>query len=221
MHAFRTLLTAVLGLGAVMATTTASALPAGWSDSLPAWTATASSCAVDESSTGKYEFINSAFRFQGTNVSNPGLFTGTYQPITVRCNVTPMYDYVPARTIPGDITIQVPASWKSVNWNALVVGYTDPDGLNTNAQVSATLRKLSRATLTETNIATFNSNSFPILTKTEEVKTFTHTFDFQNNEYYVEISLTRAKGASTTSQVATPVAYSVRLTNGGVIQVPR
>ena len=222
MNAFRTFLTAALGLGAAIMTTSASALPAGWIDDLPAWTATASSCSVDETSAGKYEFINSAFRYQGANVSNPGALIGTYQPITVRCNVTPMYDYVPEHVVHGDLfDQQVPASWKSVSWNALVVGYVDPDGLNTNAQVSVALRKLSRATLTETTIATFNSNSFPTLTKTEEVKQFAHTFDFRSNEYYVEINLVRVKGTSTTNQVATPTAYSVRLTKGTATTPPK
>ena len=217
---FRTLLIALLGTGAALMTTSASALPANWSDTLPAWTATASSCAVDESSAGKYEFLGSQFRFLGTNVSNQLSLSPTttaiavgpvYQPITVRCNVTPMYDYIPAKTIPGDITIQVPAGWKSVNWNALVVGYKDPDGLNSNANVSVQLKRVSRATLGEATVATFNSNSFVKLTQGEEVKHFTHAFDFQNNEYYVEISLIRTK-----TTVASPVAYSVRLTNGGI-----
>lgn len=221
----RNLLTALAGLGAAMMAPSASALPQGWSDTLPAWTATASSCSVDEGSAGKYEFYNGQFRFLGANVSGvAGLSTAivagpVYQPITVRCNVTPMYDYVPAFTTPapdaGGIAITTPASWKSVGWNALVVGYKDPDGMGAGARFTATLKKMNRATFAEANVVTFDSNTKAILTANQDVATFNQAIDFQHYEYYVEINLIR-----TSTAVATPVAYSVRLTNGSAYIAP-
>jgi len=214
----------LLTLGTLAGATTASALPANWSDDLPAWTATASSCAIDESSASKYEVAGTQFRFQGDNVSNYGIFssaaaqslsaisvTPSYQPITVRCNVTPVYDYVPAvPAAPGDL-FGKPASWVSTDWNSLIVGYKDTDGISSKAQVTASLRKISRATLLESTIATFNSNLSATVAANEDVKQFTHKFDFSANDYYVEINLIRQD-----TTVKTPVAYSVRLAKGSI-----
>lgn len=225
MKTLRTSIIALLTIGTLAGATTASALPDDWSDNLPAWTATASSCAVDESSTSKYEVIGSQFRFSGSNVSNYGIFTSTaghdlssgfsttatYQPIIVRCNVTPVYDYVPAvPAAPGDL-FGTPAAWVSADWNSLIVGYKDTDGISTKAQVNAALKRINRATMTESTIATFNSNALPSVAANENVKQFTHKFDFSANDYYVEISLIRKD-----TTVATPVAYSVRLAQGSV-----
>ena len=224
MKTIRQTLTTLFAAGIIISANTASALPQGWGDYLPSWTATASSCSVDESSTGKYEFSGTQFRYLGDNISNYGIVTSavtpstslvivrptaTYQPITVRCNVTPVYDYVPAIPAASGDLFGTPASWKSADWNALIVGYKDTDGISTKAQVSASLRKVSRATLTETTLATFSSNLSATVAANEDIKQFTHTFDFQNNEYYVEINLLR-----TDTSVATPVAYSVRLAKG-------
>jgi hypothetical protein len=223
MKTLRNTLKLLLATGAVITATSASALPQGWGDYLPAWTATASSCSVDESSTGKYEFVGTQFRYLGANVSNYGLnglsaaassnskisIIPTYKPITVRCNVMPIYDYVPAiPALPGDL-FGTPAYWKSADWNTLIVGYKDPDGIGAKTQVSASLRKVSRATLGESTIATFNSNLSANVAANEDIKQFTHTFDFQNNDYYVEINLIRQDVT-----VTTPVAYSVRLAKG-------
>jgi len=218
----RNTLMALLAAGAVVTATSASALPQGWGDYLPAWTATASSCSVDESSSGKYEFAGTQFRYLGGNVSNsglvvsgaaiinPGVIAGpVYQPITVRCNVTPIYDYVPAVPAPVGGFVGQPAYGKSAGWNTLIDGYKDTHGLSTKAQVSVSLRKLSRATLTESTIAVFNSNNSASVAANEDIKQFSHAFDFQNNEYYVEINLIRKD-----TTVATPVAYSVRLAKG-------
>ncbi len=217
MNTFRNFLTGLIGVGAAMMATSASALPQGWSDTLPAWTATASSCSVDESSAGKYEFDKGQFRFLGTNFSD--VAGRSRLPITVRCNVTPMYDYVPAFTTPppdpGGISITTPASWKSVKWNALVVGYHDPDGMGTDSQFTATLKKMNRATFAETNVVTFDSNTKAVLIPNQDVATFSQAIDFQKYEYYVEINLVRTGAAATT-----PVAYSVRLTNGSVYTPP-
>jgi hypothetical protein len=213
----------LLGTATMMISTSTFALPVGWGDGVPAWSATASSCAIDESSKSKHEFTSSQFRFLGTNISDLGTVIGPIRltlpvPITVRCNVTPVYDYVPAVPAPPGGLFGMPAYWKSsINWNALIVGYKDPDGTATNAQVTAVLRKVSRTTLTESTIATFNSNSFVDASNIENVKTFTpQVFDFHANEYYVEINLYR-----TDTTVATPVAYSVRLTSGSAMSVPQ
>ncbi|MDP1614960.1 MAG: hypothetical protein Q8L68_04110 [Methylococcales bacterium] len=117
--------------------------------------------------------------------------TPTYQPITVRCNVTPIYDYVPVIPAASGDLFGTPASWKSADWNMLIVGYKDPDGISAKAQVSASLRKVSRSTLGESTIATFNSNLSANVAANEDIKQFNHTFDFQNNDYYVEINLVR------------------------------
>lgn len=223
MKTLRNAAIALLTLGTLAGATTASALPADWSDDLPAWTATASSCAIDESSASKYEVTGTQFRFLSNNVSNYGIFSGnaaqlsaisitpTYQPITVRCNVTPVYDYVPAvPAAPGDL-FGTPASWVSADWNSLIVGYKDTDGISTKAQVTASLKKISRATMTEATIATFNSNLSANVAANEDVKQFTHKFDFSANDYYVEINLIRKD-----TTVTTPVAYSVRLAKGSV-----
>lgn len=221
MKPLRKLIMTILATGAVVAASNASALPQGWYDDLPAWTATASSCSMDESSTAKAEFSGSQFRFLGTNVSDFGpvligasaksILVGqvnSYKPITVRCNVTPMYDYVPM--VPGEL-FDIPAYWKSASWNSLIVGYKDADGISSKAQVSASLKKVTRATLSEATIATFNSNLSASVVANEDVKQFTHDFDFLNNDYYVEINLVRQD-----TTVATPVAYSVRLAKGGI-----
>ena len=232
MNTLRTSLITLLATGSLFAATNASALPANWFDELPAWSSTASSCSVDESSTGRYEFSGAQFRYKGDKISPAsrmastagGITTGGIvigigtglQPITVRCNVTPIYDYVPAvPAAPGDF-VGTNAYWKSADWNTLIVGYTDPDGISTKTQVTASLRKLNRATLTESVIAVFNSNTSANAVANEDVKQFTHSFDFLHNEYYVEINLTRQDAT-----VATPVAYSVRLAKGDVMQVPQ
>lgn len=216
MKTLRNSIMTILASATILGATSASALPLGWTDSLLAWSSTASSCSVDESSASKYEFSGTQFRYLGTNVSS--VSTGTFsfiQPITVRCNVAPVHDYVPG--IPGtSTTFPIPASWVSPKWNSLIVGYKDTDGISNKARVTATLRRVARSTLGEATIAVFDSNAFPSILQQEEVKQFNHTFDFQKNEYYVEINLYR-----TDTTVTTPIAYSVRLTNGSVIDIPK
>jgi hypothetical protein len=224
MKTLRNAVTALLTVGTLAGATAASALPANWNDQLPAWTSTASSCAIDESSASKYEVTGTQFRFLGNNVSNFGLFsaaakqslssistTPSYQPITVRCNVTPVYDYVPAIPPAAGDFVGTPASWISADWNSLIVGYKDTDGISAKAQVSASLKKISRTTMTESTIATFNSNLSANVAANEDVIQFNHKFDFHANDYYVEINLIRQDAT-----VTTPVAYSVRLAKGSV-----
>jgi len=223
MKTLRNTLMSLLATSAIVTSTGVSALPTGWVDGLPAWTATASSCSVDESSAGKYDFAGSQFRYLGTNVSGSSISGGSgfpplflISPITVRCNVTPSYDYVPAFVADDPDEFGSAAYWKNPNWewNSLIVGYKDTDGIGTKAQMTASQKKVSRATLSESTIATFNSNLTASVVAHEDVKTFDHTFDFESNEYYVEINLYR-----TDTSVATPVAYSVRLANGWVPEI--
>ena len=234
MNAFRTFLTGLVCASATLTATTASALPDGWSDTLPAWTTTASACSVDEGSAGRFEFAGAQFRFLGANTSatnTPPVSTARLAvepsaiivaplplafPITVRCNVTPVYDYVPAKPATGDFNFGTPAAWVSANWNALVVGYKDPDGVGKEARVLATLRRINRANLADNLVATFDSNKKTSVLQTEDVVQFNHTFDFQKFEYYVEFNLYRNN-----ENVATPVAFSARLTNGGILAVPK
>ena len=222
MNILRTSIITLLATGSSLAATGVSALPLDWYDELPAWTSTASSCAIDESSTGRYEFTGAQFRYKGDKVSPllprtiSAIGGASFQPITVRCNVTPIYDYVPAVPAASGDFFGQNAYWKSADWNTLIVGYKDPDGISTKAQVTASLRKLSRATLTESTIAVFNSNDSANVLANEDVKQFTHSFDFLNNEYYVEINLIRQEAT-----VATPIAYSVRLAKGNIMQVPK
>jgi hypothetical protein len=202
------ILTNLLATALVVISTTASAFPSGWYDLLPAWTATASSCTLDESSAGKSEFSGTQFRYLGSAISNVTFkgFIPIFIPITVRCNVTPFYEY------------QSTGSAQSVFWDSLIVGYKDPDGISGKAQVSVSLRKVNRATQGETTIATFNSNTSDNLTNSvvaheDEVHFKSNESpDFKNNAYYVEINLIR-----TDVTVTTPIVYTVRLANGGIL----
>jgi hypothetical protein len=237
MNAFRTILTGLLCTSATLTATTASALPDGWSDTLPAWTTTASACSADEGSAGRYEFAGAQFRFLGNNTSltstpisnarlavepsaiivNPIPLPLAF-PITVRCNVTPVYDYVPAKTIPqtspDDFITEIAAAWVPAKWNALVIGYKDPDGIGTDAQVVAQLKRLNRLNLVENTVATFNSNKKTSVVQTEDLVQFNHAFDFQKFEYYVEFNLYRNN-----TTMVTPVAYSARLTYGNIAPI--
>jgi hypothetical protein len=187
---------------ALLSTTASAALPAGWTESdIQAWTSTASSCAIDEAANTKHEFVGSQFRFRAgeasSSISTPGQLI--FIPITARCNVTPIYAFDPAAA----------PAWRSPNWNALVVGYADPDGPGRAASVTVRLKRLSRATLSEATVVEFNSNNFPDTAPTESAAIFGEPLDFARNEYYMEINLLRRPDSE-----KTPVAYSVRLTNG-------
>jgi hypothetical protein len=164
----------------------------------PAWTHTASSCAVDPQQLGKassngadLSFLPSAF-----SDSSPVL-PWLYLPLVARCNVVNPLD--------GDPLYQNPL------WNTLIVGYADPDGFGSNTSVTATLMQVSRDTGTVSAIATFNSNSpsdsSGVTERTEELVQFDPPIDFRRNEYYVQLGLLRTQAA--TRQI--PIIYSVRL----------
>ncbi|MCI0417135.1 hypothetical protein L0222_30560 [bacterium] len=152
---------------------------------LPAWTHTASSCAIDEDSLPLYRFQTavgpgSDFTFRAGQTST--------SPIIARCNVVnPLDQGNPA-------------------WNAIILGYQDPDGIGTNHSVRAKLFSVSRPTGSTTLIAFVNSNTSGNTGRTELAIKFSHSFDFLNNEYFVQIELIRK------NQNAGPVAFMVRLT---------
>jgi len=153
---------------------------------LPAWTHAASACSPDEAALSKYAFTNADFSFNSTSVSDVGGL-GLPVLIYVRCNVLNPLDA-------GNPT-----------WNSMYVGYQDPDGQGFKYQVFVRLRRLSRTTGGVSTVATFNSNSLTNTARSERFVTFSHNFDFLNNEYYVEIGISR------TDTLANPVAYMVRL----------
>lgn len=168
-------------------------------ESVPAWTAAASTCAPDEGAIGKYGFSYGDFFFNGSAVSNTS--TIGLIPITVRCNVTN----------PLDVRGSEPAN---PNWDALIVGFQDPDGVATNAAALTRLVRISRPTGAASIVATLNSNTDTLTTRHERFAQFNASaIDFRNYEYFVEIYLYRPSTA-----VASPRAYSLRLANVTVVQ---
>jgi hypothetical protein len=166
---------------------------------VPAWTAAASTCAPDEGAIGKYGFSYGDFFFNGSAVSNTSTLGPI--PITVRCNVTN----------PLDVRGSEPAN---PNWDALIVGFQDPDGAGTNSRIVARLVRISRPTGAASIVATLNSGGDPLTTRHERFVQFNASaLNFANYEYFVEIYLYRASTA-----VASPRVYSVRLANVDVVE---
>src|SRR5262249_46773793 len=122
------------------------------------WTHTASSCAVDPQHLDKAAFRNADFSFKWQAFSEfippIGGIGGYYEPIVARCNVLNPLDLGSHESNP-DPYISNPY------WNALIVGYADPDGMGSNTNVVAKLIKVSRPTGTTTTVATFNSDKSP------------------------------------------------------------
>jgi len=166
---------------------------------VPAWTAAASTCAPDEGSLSKYAVSYGDFYFNGSAVSNPSTLGPI--PITVRCNVTN----------PLDVRGSEPAN---PNWDALIVGFQDPDGKASNAAAVTRLVRISRPTGAASIVASFNSNTDSVTTRHERFVQFNASaLDFSKYEYFVEIYLYRASTA-----VASPRVYSVRLANVDVVE---
>lgn len=156
---------------------------------LPAWTHVASTCAIDEGSLAKYQFDKSDFGYKaGMYSTNTSTTAVVLDPIVVRCNVTN------------------PVDFDNPKWNTLILGYQDPDGTALSNRVTAILYSVSRATGINTPIAGFDSNSSALTTRGEGYTVFSKPFDFLNNEYYVEIAVTRR------NTELNPVAFMVRLT---------
>jgi hypothetical protein len=144
----------------------------------PVWTHVASTCVVDEASASSYLATDPKLGFNN----------GTATEIVTRCNVINPMD-----------------SGKDPQWNFLEIVYVDPDGMNTQNQVLATLTRVTNAGV-HVPVATFNSDHFasaaaPLINGA----LFSHTFDFLKNAYYVEIKLKRPGVGSS------PAALLVRL----------
>jgi hypothetical protein len=167
----------------------------GFTETGLAWTHTASSCAVAPQQGGKAFSSGADFSFLPNAFSDSIRVLGRiiYLPLAARCNVLNPLDADP--------------QFKNPVWNALIVGYQDPDGRGTGTSVSATLTEVSRNTGSISWTATFNSNDSNVTQRTEDLVQFGHLFDFRHNEYYIELGLIR-----TPSSPKRPLIYSVRLT---------
>jgi hypothetical protein len=132
------------------------------------WSTSGSVCEPGVDSSGLFTFNDAKFLFAGTNTGE----------IKARCHVTnPMDSGVPA-------------------WNTMVVGYQDPDGTGINYQVTAQLVRVDKSSGVSTIVKTFSSNSFVSTGATSHNVSFTHTFDFDNNAYYVTLTLDRVDSSN-------------------------
>jgi hypothetical protein len=167
----------------------------GYAERGPAWTHTASSCEVDPKQVGKAYSSGADFSFLPNAFSDPAPgVRGFYLPLVARCNVLNPLDTDPANQNPS--------------WNALIVGYADPDGVGPNTSVVAQLMRVRRDDGSISAIAAFNSDNYNVTARTEELVIFNQPMDFRHNEYYVELNLYRTPPAS-----KNPIVYSVRLVN--------
>ena len=82
-------------------------------------------------------------------------------------------------------------------WNSFTMFYQDSDGTGNTASVGASLGYLDPAGNVK-NVALLDSNQhFPSGTGVREMSTlFTHTFDFVNNYYYIQVGLNRTTTTS-------------------------
>ena len=127
------------------------------------WSSSGSVCEPGVDGAGLYTFSGAKFLFSGSNTGE----------VRTRCQVSnPMDSGVPP-------------------WNTMVVGYQDPDGTGINYQVTAQLVRVDKSTGVSTFIKTFSSNSFVGTGATSHSASFTHTFDFDNNAYFVTLTLDR------------------------------
>jgi hypothetical protein len=168
-----------------------------------AWTHTASSCSVNPSDIDKAAFNGPDFTFQSTAFSAVFELTnlGTiWEPITANCNVLNPLDADPAAQNPS--------------WNALIVGYADPDGKGTNSNVVARLIRVRRNDGVTSTIGTFDSNKLDTRVPGEQLAFLTQPIDFRHNEYFVRLELIRTPLAGHSN----PVVYSVRLVDVNQIQ---
>jgi hypothetical protein len=84
-------------------------------------------------------------------------------------------------------------SLNTASWNRLTMIYLDPDGTNAGARVTAALRFVNRAGTVRT-VASIDSNqTFPASTDFgEATRVFQHNFNFLENYYYIQASVSRA-----------------------------
>lgn len=77
------------------------------------------------------------------------------------------------------------------SWNRLIMLYLDPDGTNTGARVTAALRFVNRAGTVQT-VASIDSNQRTSTVFGEETTALQHRFNFAENYYYIQASVSRA-----------------------------
>jgi hypothetical protein len=164
----------------------------GYTEHLPVWSTVASACTIDESVGNKYAVDKADVYFAGANVSKPS--GANLQPLTFRCNIAPVF----ANDADGN-----------PDWNALIVGLSDPDGAGTDAGVTFRLYRVGRPTGSPVaQMVAYDSNSTDLKARREYLVKLpaAQKFDFKNYEYYVQIDLYRRS-----TGVASPRAFSVRL----------
>lgn len=178
MNSVRKALVGVLGLAAGALPGVSTAEVDGYFDWLPAWTQTANACTVDDLSIADAQVSYGGLSFKSGS-------SASY--LYAWCNVT------------NPLDAESPDGLASrPNWDGLIVGYRDPDGLGTGSRVTATLFRVSRSTGGTASVAQFDSNKWRAVTSWQEGLVeipSTRKFDFANYEYHVLISLYRSSTA--------------------------
>jgi len=83
------------------------------------------------------------------------------------------------------------------NPSALFIAYNDPDGTATTYTIQATLWARNRTTGSLSTIGTtVSSNSNTDTSDTQWASTFSHTFNFNTNHYYVYASVLRSSSST-------------------------
>lgn len=167
--------------------------------STPPWTQVASTCTPDETAQRKYAATDGDVGFRSGFVTTETVegaapyfwpYTDSI-PVVARCNVTNAMDH------------------DAPSWNGLVIGYVDPDGSGAAARVTARLVRVSRPSGTTEVIAWFDSNqsgNAADLDRHEDAVRFSHAFEFSENEYFVQFSVSRS------DENLIPAVFSLRLT---------
>jgi len=91
----------------------------------------------------------------------------------------------------------------AATWNALRVGYTDPDGDKPGSGVAVTLVRVKPGSAEPESLAAFDSNQTadPAAAYTETSLGFTHDWPDDGSSYYLEVHLTQT-GKSPAPSVA-------------------
>ena len=170
------LIAVVLGIAGLLMTPTQTANASHQSEGV--WTHAVNACAIDEADLGEFAF----------NVNRLNHKAGFVGPLTARCNV----ENLPI-TPSGDAT-------------ALILTYRDQDGPGTAYRVIARLREINNSGAVVT-LAIVDSNTGPASPSFQsQFATFSHDFDFNNNAYYVEVTVFRKDA------LQAPAATIVRIT---------
>jgi hypothetical protein len=172
---------------------------AGYQEHGPAWTHTASSCTVNPSQLEKVALTGADLSFEPLSFSRliaTTQFGPVWEPLIARCNVLNPLDALPADLDPPN-----------PQWNALIVGYADPDGMGINTNVIARLMRVRRNDGAVKNVVAFDSNKNSGTTRDEQLACFNELLDFRHNEYFVQLELIRTPLAGQRN----PVIFSVRL----------